>query len=75
MWQPCRYDIGMLEEPLYLPTPDEIAARCDEIRATWSPLEREKRTLATKGQRGRVDPPHWLPPVVHVESTVDQIIS
>jgi hypothetical protein len=36
----------------YLPTPDEIAARCREIQATWSDDERLRRRRV----RPRTDP-------------------
>ncbi len=31
------------DNDLYLPTPDEIAAKCLEIQATWSEQERHRR--------------------------------
>jgi hypothetical protein len=42
----------------YLPTPQEIGAKCREIQRGWSPAERLRRLL--------VRPAGWSPPVIHV---------
>ncbi len=44
-------------EPQYVPTPEELIARRDAIKAGWSERERKKREAL--GQCG-----DWVPPVV-----------
>lgn len=43
---------------IYLPTPDELRARCRAIQNEWTPSERNKRTVQRK--RG------WTPPMVRM---------
>jgi hypothetical protein len=42
----------------YLPTPEEIGAKCREIQRGWSRAERLRRLL--------VRPADWSPPVIHL---------
>ena len=52
----------MRAEPAYLPTPHQIAASCQKIRANWSPEERERRLV---GCRGTVSELRWYPPRIN----------
>lgn len=52
--------------PEYIPTPAEIKAECEKIRATWSEAEeRRRRYIATHhGVRPAVEERVWTPPTV-----------
>lgn len=40
----------MKSEPSYIPTPEEIAAKCEEIRAEWSLEELARRRVGDPGK-------------------------
>ena len=42
------------------PTPEELAAMCAEIQATWSESERLRRTEPA------YQPQHWTAPVIRI---------
>lgn len=51
---------GGMRYPLTIdPTPEELAAMCVEIQATWSESERQRRTEPA------YQPQHWTAPVIH----------
>lgn len=45
---------------VYLPTREEIANECAEIRDTWSPREHRKRASELKR-------PAWIPPTIKLD--------
>ena len=56
----------MMNKPIYLPTPEEIAKRTAEIRNGWSEDEEvlRSRGITYKGRGCKKEP--WTPPVYHI---------
>jgi hypothetical protein len=53
--------------PKYLPSPEEIAERCEAIQAGWSRVERRLRwawahSVGNVGLQERTKRPSWSPP-------------
>ena len=57
--------------PDYLPTPREIARHCAEIRASWTPSERRRRTV-DQAMLSEYDA-GWLPPVIDTASCLSRV--
>lgn len=55
-------DLGEETDPdgVYLPSREEIARECAEIRRTWSPREHCKRASEPKR-------PRWIAPTIHLD--------
>lgn len=58
-------DLGPETDPegVYLPSRDQIAQECSEIRDDWSDREHRKRALMPKV-------PRWMPPMIHLEPEI-----
>jgi len=61
-----------MDQPSYLPTPAEIQAGCEKIRAGWSRREERRRRFAAADRRARprVEVQHWTAPMIHVDPVV-----
>lgn len=56
------YSLKHEADAVYMPTPEQIAADCAEIRKTWSEAETDRRFLAVKA-----DGDSWNLPVFEEE--------
>ena len=57
--------------PEFLPTPREIARQCAEIRQSWTPSERRRRTVDRDLLAEHE--PGWLPPVIDTASCLARV--
>lgn len=43
-WTPWELPAGGFDKPAYVPTPEEIKAKCDELKAGWTEEEWKQRS-------------------------------
>jgi hypothetical protein len=58
------------EQPVYEPTPEEIADVCAQIQRGWSPDERRRRSwglIDGRHAKGRPPSAGWRPPLIIVD--------
>jgi len=48
-------------QPIYLPTQQQIATECKQIRRRWTPKERQRREV---GNVTTLSNHQWIPPVI-----------
>lgn len=59
-----------MNRPEFLPSPREIAERCESIRRQWSAAERRRRTV---GYALHLQETVWMPPQIQTSTCLSSV--